>query len=83
LLLILKGLIAVNARKWRCTVAALMSAIVAQAPWSMPQVEKKARRKRTQLTAPDLREIDDALSGVIVQGGRMNEEQMRIVDQTV
>jgi len=34
------------------------------------------------LTAHDLREIDLELSGISVHGGRMNEEQMRVVDQT-
>jgi len=35
-----------------------------------------------QLTPADLREIDTALSRLKVRGGRMNEEQMRVVDQT-
>ena len=35
------------------------------------------------LTPADLREIEAALSGITVYGGRMNEAQMRIVDQTV
>jgi hypothetical protein len=35
------------------------------------------------LTPADLSEIAAALSGITVQGGRMNEDQMRIVDQTV
>lgn len=35
------------------------------------------------LTPADLREIDTALSTIKVHGGRMNEEQMKIVDQTV
>ena len=35
-----------------------------------------------QLTPADLREIDTAISKVKVQGGRMNEEQMKVVDQT-
>ncbi len=34
------------------------------------------------LTADDLREIDRELSEISVHGGRMNEEQMRVVDQT-
>jgi hypothetical protein len=36
-----------------------------------------------QLTTVDLREIEAALSGIAVHGGRMNEQQMRVVDQTV
>jgi len=34
------------------------------------------------LTLEDLREIDIAVSSIRVHGGRMNEEQMRVVDQT-
>jgi aryl-alcohol dehydrogenase-like predicted oxidoreductase len=36
-----------------------------------------------QLTPDDLREIDSAVSKIEVHGGRMNEEQMKVVDQTV
>jgi hypothetical protein len=35
-----------------------------------------------QLTPADLREIETVLSTIKVHGGRMNEEQMRQVDQT-
>jgi len=35
-----------------------------------------------QLTPADLREIDAAVSEIKVHGGRMNEEQMKVVDQT-
>jgi len=35
-----------------------------------------------QLTTEDLREIDSAFSKIKVHGGRMNEEQMKVVDQT-
>src|SRR3989441_1928786 len=35
-----------------------------------------------QLTPDDLRELDSAFSKIKVQGGRMNEEQMKVVDQT-
>jgi diketogulonate reductase-like aldo/keto reductase len=38
---------------------------------------------RVQLTPEELREIDTAFSKIRVHGGRMNEEQMRIVDQTI
>jgi aryl-alcohol dehydrogenase-like predicted oxidoreductase len=34
------------------------------------------------LTPADLREIDAAVSKIKVHGGRMNEEQMKVVDQT-
>ena len=35
-----------------------------------------------QLTPADLHEIDSAVSKIKVHGGRMNEEQMKAVDQT-
>ena len=35
------------------------------------------------LTSEDLREIETAFSKITVHGGRMNEEQMELVDQTV
>jgi aryl-alcohol dehydrogenase-like predicted oxidoreductase len=34
------------------------------------------------LTPADLREIDTVVSKITVHGGRMNEEQMKVVDQT-
>jgi len=37
---------------------------------------------RVQLTPADLGEIDAAVSKIKVYGGRMNEEQMKVVDQT-
>ena len=36
-----------------------------------------------QLTPADLREIETVLSKIEVRGGRMNEERMMAVDQTV
>jgi aryl-alcohol dehydrogenase-like predicted oxidoreductase len=35
-----------------------------------------------QLTSEDLQQIDSALSKIKVHGGRMNEDQMKVVDQT-
>ena len=37
---------------------------------------------KVQLTRADLREIDSAVSKIKVHGGRMNEEQMKVVDQS-
>jgi aryl-alcohol dehydrogenase-like predicted oxidoreductase len=37
---------------------------------------------RVQLTPADLAELDAAVSKIKVYGGRMNEEQMKVVDQT-
>ncbi len=34
-----------------------------------------------ELTPADLRELDTAFSQIKVHGGRMNEEQMKVVDQ--
>jgi hypothetical protein len=34
------------------------------------------------MTAADLRVIDEALAKIKVHGGRMNQEQMKVVDQT-
>jgi aryl-alcohol dehydrogenase-like predicted oxidoreductase len=36
-----------------------------------------------QLTSADLREIDTAFASVTVHGGRMNKEQMKVVDETM
>ena len=35
-----------------------------------------------QLRPEDILEIDTAVSNIKVHGGRMNEEQMKVVDQT-
>ena len=35
-----------------------------------------------KLTSAELEEIERAFAGVKVHGGRMNEEQMKVVDQT-
>jgi aryl-alcohol dehydrogenase-like predicted oxidoreductase len=35
-----------------------------------------------EMTRAELREIDTALSEIKVHGGRMNEELMKVVDQT-
>jgi hypothetical protein len=36
-----------------------------------------------RLTPEDLHEINSAFSTIEVHGGRMNDEQMKVVDQTV
>jgi aryl-alcohol dehydrogenase-like predicted oxidoreductase len=64
--------------------------LLAQKPWIVPipgtrnpsHLSENLRGIDVHLTAADLREIDTALSSIKVHGGRMNEEQMRIVDQT-
>jgi aryl-alcohol dehydrogenase-like predicted oxidoreductase len=65
--------------------------LLAQKPWIVPipgtrnmdHLRENLAAIDVQLTPANLREIDAALSGITVYGGRMNEEQMRIVDQTV
>jgi len=65
--------------------------LLAQKPWIVPipgtrnvnHLSENLAAINVQLTAADLREIDTAVAKIKVHGGRMNEEQMRIVDQTV
>ena len=38
---------------------------------------------KVQLTAEVLREIESTFSTIKVRGGRMNAEQMKVVDQTI
>ena len=65
--------------------------LLAQKPWivpipgtrSMDHLNENLGAINVRLTAADLREIDTALSNITVHGGRMNEEQMKAVDQTV
>jgi aryl-alcohol dehydrogenase-like predicted oxidoreductase len=64
--------------------------LLAQKPWivpipgtrSMDHMRENVAAIDVHLTPEDLREIKTALSGITVHGGRMNEEQMRVVDQT-
>ncbi len=50
---------------------------------STDHLHENLRAVDVQLTPADLREIDTALSKIEVHGGRMNEERMSWVDQTV
>ncbi len=64
--------------------------LLAQKPWIVPipgtrevdHLEENLGAIRVQMTPTDLREIDAALSSILVQGGRMNREQLKMVDQT-
>ena len=64
--------------------------LLAQKPWIVPipgtrnidHLNENLGAINVRLTPTDLREIDTAFSKVEVHGGRMNEEQMRVVDQT-
>jgi aryl-alcohol dehydrogenase-like predicted oxidoreductase len=64
--------------------------LLAQKPWIVPipgtrnidHLDENLGAINVQLTPEDLREIDAALCSMTVRGGRMNEEQMKVVDQT-
>ena len=64
--------------------------LLAQKPWIVPipgtrrldHLEENLGAINVQLTPADLREMDTAFSKIKVHGGRMNEEQMKVVDQT-
>jgi aryl-alcohol dehydrogenase-like predicted oxidoreductase len=65
--------------------------LLAQKPFIVPipgtrsvdHLQENLRAVDVQLTTADLREIETALSKIEVHGGRMNEERMKAVDQTV
>jgi aryl-alcohol dehydrogenase-like predicted oxidoreductase len=80
------------AKKKNATPAQIALAwLLAQKPWIVPipgtrnsgHLNENLGAVNVQLTPADLGEIDTALSGIRVHGIRMNEEQMRYVDQTV
>jgi aryl-alcohol dehydrogenase-like predicted oxidoreductase len=64
--------------------------LLAQKSWIVPipgtrnpvHIEENLRAIQVELTPADLREIDAVFSGLTVHGGRMNEMQMEVVDQT-
>jgi aryl-alcohol dehydrogenase-like predicted oxidoreductase len=65
--------------------------LLAQKPWivSIPgtrnvdHLNENLGAINVELTPADLQEIQTALSEITVHGGRMNEQQMKVVDQTV
>src|SRR5882757_1606500 len=65
--------------------------LLAQEPFIVPipgtrsidHLQENLRAVDVRLTPADLREIETALSKIKVHGGRMNEERMMAVDQTV
>ena len=62
--------------------------LLAQKPFIVPipgtrspdHLAENLRAAEVQLTAADLRALDEALSGIAVHGGRMNAEQMKVVE---
>jgi aryl-alcohol dehydrogenase-like predicted oxidoreductase len=84
--------IAELAKKKEATTAQLSLAwLLARKPFIVPipgtgkvkHLQENIASTKLVLTAEDLKEIASALAGIKVHGGRMNEEQMRVVDQTV
>jgi aryl-alcohol dehydrogenase-like predicted oxidoreductase len=65
--------------------------LIAQKPFIVPipgtrninHLNENIGAINVELTPADLHEIDSSVSKVKVHGGRMNEEQMKVVDQTV
>jgi diketogulonate reductase-like aldo/keto reductase len=47
----------------------------------MDHLEENLGSINVQLTPADIREIDSAFSKIKVHGGRMNQEQMKVVDR--
>jgi aryl-alcohol dehydrogenase-like predicted oxidoreductase len=64
--------------------------LLAQKPWIVPipgtrnmdHLNENLGAVNVQLTPADLREMEAAFSKIRVHGGRMNEEQMKVVDQS-
>ena len=78
------------ARRKSATPAQLSLAwLLAQKPFIVPipgtgkvkHLEENVEAANLVLTAEDLKEIDRALSDLKVHGGRMNEQQMKVVEQ--
>jgi aryl-alcohol dehydrogenase-like predicted oxidoreductase len=65
--------------------------LLAQKPWIVPipgtrsqeHLQENLGALRVELSAEDLREMDEAFAAVTVHGGRMNPEQMQLVDTAV
>lgn len=65
--------------------------LLAQRPFIVPipgtrnidHLHENLGARNVQLTLTDIREIDTVLSKITVHGGRMNKEQMKVVDQTI
>jgi aryl-alcohol dehydrogenase-like predicted oxidoreductase len=63
--------------------------LLAQKPWIVPipgtrkleRLEENLGAAEVKLTSADLREIDSALSKITVQGNRLPEEHMNLIDR--
>ena len=80
-----------NLRKRRGATTAQLSLawLLAQKPFIVPipgtgkvkHLQENIEATKLVLTAEDMKEIDSALAEFKVHGGRMNEEQMKVVEQ--
>lgn len=79
-----------SAEKKNATPAQIALAwLLAQQPWIVPipgtrnmdHLHENLGAVNVQLTPADLRDMDGSLSGIAAHGGRMNQEQMRVVDR--
>src|ERR1700690_4071961 len=76
-------------RKDAATAQLSLAWLLAQKPFIVPipgtgkvkHLQENVEATNLALTAEDLREIDSALSEFKVHGGRMNEEQMKVVEE--
>lgn len=76
-------------RKGATTAQLSLAWLLAQKPFVVPipgtgkikHLEENIEAANLVLTAEDLKEIDRALSGFKIHGGRMNEQQMKVVEQ--
>jgi aryl-alcohol dehydrogenase-like predicted oxidoreductase len=63
--------------------------LLAQKPWIVPipgtrkleRLEENLGAVNVELTSEDLREIDSAYSQIKVQGERLSEEHMKLIDR--
>lgn len=76
-------------RKGATTAQLSLAWLLAQKPFIVPipgtgkvkHLQENIESSKLALTAEELREIDSALSAFKVYGGRMNEQQMKVVEQ--
>ena len=79
----------IAARKQATSAQVALAWILAQKPWIVPipgttklhRLEENLGAAAVELTAGDLREIDDALAGLTVQGERYPEQLQRMIGQ--
>src|SRR5579863_5079509 len=89
ILLYVKATTELAERKNATTAQLSLAWLLAQKPFIVPipgtgkvkHLQENIESTKLVLTAEDMKEIDSALAGFKVHGGRMNEEQMKVVEQ--